>query len=426
MQFIDSKSNFSKKCYGWNGWNKLKIGKLFILVSMVIFVGVLIWYQTTRIDELNAKINEQAKEIKNTKATLEDHQQSLDNHAGKMDFHYRASSAEHCDELFEHGINVSGTFNIDPDGRYHGMHSFEVICDFEKNFTKIQPKKNLIKLSKSPKVVQYSARMDQIRYLIEHSGSCYQEIAVQGASLHDVVWHDFKGRERNLSNGFEGKLWNFWLLPITGVGLKSQSTDNDNTNVTYTIGDLTCSQTIYFNITGSVYDAFPEVRQLFYPSIGRLFRHISWRPRKVPATFNIEFDIEVLEWKSEKNCHPFLGFSIEGEDINELIAIPYIRYCAYDKKLRIIHSNRYAIRKSPTTTTEIDLSSAFGKGPQHVQVKQFIPDGSTTFYYVKFGQKILYNGESEMIWNHKDELYIGIYSLYENDGARVTNLKITE
>ena len=133
MQFIDSKPNFSKKCYGWNGWNKLKIGKLFILVSMVIFVGVLIWYQTTRIDELNAKINEQAKEIKNTKATLEDHQQSLDNHAVKLDFHYRASSAENCDELFEHGINVSGTFNIDPDGRYHGMHSFEVICDFEKN-----------------------------------------------------------------------------------------------------------------------------------------------------------------------------------------------------------------------------------------------------------------------------------------------------
>ena len=123
MQFMDSKPTFSNKCFGWN---KLKIGKIFILVSVVIFVGVLIWYQTTRIDELNAKLQEQ--------------NQTLNNHAGKLDFHYRASSAENCDELFEHGINISGTFNIDPDGRYHGMHSFEVICDFEKNVTRIQPK----------------------------------------------------------------------------------------------------------------------------------------------------------------------------------------------------------------------------------------------------------------------------------------------
>ena len=419
MQFMESKPDFSKKCYGWNGWNKLKIGKLFILVSMVIFVGVLIWYQTTRIDELNAKINEQAKEIKNTKATLEDHQQSLDNHAVKLDFHYRASSAENCDELFEHGINVSGTFNIDPDGRYHGMHSFEVICDFEKNVTRIQPKKNLVKLSKSSKLVQYSARMDQIRYLIEHSGSCYQEISVQDASPQDVVWLDFKGRERNFSNGFEGKvqLWNFWLLPITGVGLKS--THNDNTSVTLIIGDLTCSQTIYFNINGSVYDAFPDV----YPSSnsGRQIRSISWRPRKVPATFNIEFDIEVVEWKSEEDCYSFLYFYIQNYLNFKYIAIPIIRYCASDKVLRIEHGEY-----SSKTTTEIDLSSAIGKNPQHVQVKKFIPDGSTTFYYVKFGQKILYNGELERVWNHKDELNIGIYSLYENDGARVTNLKITE
>ena len=423
MQFIESKPNFSNKCHGWN---KLKIGKICILISVVILVGVLIGYQTTRNDELNAKLQKQEQKIfnqsellKNITKNLEDHQQSLDNHAGKLDFHYRASSAENCDELFEHGINVSGAFNIDPDGRYHGMHSFEVICDFEKNVTRIQPKKNLIKLSKSSKVVQYSARMDQIRYLIEHSGSCYQEILVQDASLQDVVWLDFKGRERNLSNGFEGKvqLWNFWLLPITGVGLKSQITHNDNTSVTYTIGDLTCSQTIYFNISGSVYDAFPDVGQNVSPSSGR---SIEWKPRKVPATFNIEFDIEVVEWKSEKDCNSFLFFLVEK--LFSYKPIPIIRYCASDKVLRIEHSNQYG----SVTTTEIDLSSAIGKSPQHVQVKKFIPDGSTTFYYVKFGQKILYNGESERIWNHKDELYIGIYSLYENDGARVTNLKITE
>ena len=226
---------------------------------------------------------------------------------------------------------------------------------------------------------------------------------------------------------------------ITGVGLKSLH--NNNTSVTFDIGDVTCSQTIYVNITGSVYDAFPDVRQLFYPSLGRHFRSISWKPRKVPIIFNIEFDIEVLEWKSETECYAFLAFSVD-EDINdEHVFIPIIRYCAYDKLLRIIHFNQYSFEGSPKTTTEIDLST-IGKSTQHVQVKQFMPNDptcttigelppmtmctSTTFYFVKFGHKVLYSGETKRVWNNKDELFVGIYSLYENDGARVTNLMITE
>ena len=470
MQFIEPKPKFSNK---WYGWYKLKIGKIFILISVLIFVGVLLWYQTTINDELTAKLQKQeenffnqsellktlktgiknqgyhiknlskelsdiqldqdgqANEIKDTKVILENHQQSLDNHAGrldnhvgKLDFHYRASSAEDCDELLEHGINVSGTFNIDPDGRYYGMHSFEVICDFEKKTTSIKPKKKLIRASKSSKAVQYSASMDQIRYLIEHSGSCYQEVSVQDVSLQDVVWLDFKGRERKFSDRFENKvqLRNFWLLPITGVAFKKSG----NTSVV-NIGDITCSQKIHVNISGSLYDAIPDLKPKVWPGQERQHRSFSWKPRRVPVTFNIEFDIEVLEWKSNTYCYPLIFFSVgEFTENDELVCVPGIRYCAYYQKLRVEHFNQYAFEGSPKTTTEIDLSSSISKKPKHVQVKQFIPHGSTKFYYVKYGHKVLYSGETKNVWSHKDELYISIFSLYENDGARVTNLMITE
>ena len=459
MQFIESNPKISNKCHGQS---KLKICKIIIVVSVVIFVGVLIWHQTTRIDELNAKLQkqeqnvsnqsellrsvirnhgnhlehlsnflkEQANEIKDTKATLEDHQQSLKNHAGKLDFHYRASSAEDCEELFEHGINVSGSFNIDPDGRYQGMHSFKVICDFEKKVTRIQPKKKLIKISKSSTTVQYSPTMDQIMYLIEHSGSCYQEVSVQNASLQDVVWLDFKGRERNFSNGIDGKvqLWNFWLLPITGVGFKN--VQNGNTSVTFDIGDITCSQTIHVNITGSLYDAIPDLKPISIPPIDE-YRYISWRPKKVPVTFNIEFDIEVLESKSETHYFPFIFFEVLGEKINgDGVGVPFIYYSAYYQKIRIVHCNQWSYPGPPKTTTEIDLSSTMdNKKPQHVQVKQFIPNGSTKFYFVKFGHQVLYSGETKQVWNYswnEDKLYVNIDCLEERHGARVTNLKITE
>ena len=134
-----------------------------------------------------------------------------------------------------------------------------------------------------------------------------------------------------------------------------------------------------------------------------------------------------MESKSDTHCFSFIFFEILGERINdEGVVVPSIRYCPYYQKIKIDHFNQWTYPGPRKTTTEIDLSSTIS-WPQHVQVEQFIPNGSTKFYFVKFGHEVLYSGETKEIWNYyEDKLYVNIDSLQERHGARVTNLMITE
>ncbi len=48
---------------------------------------------------------------------------------------YYFSDPKSCDELFKRGLDVSGEFNIDPDGYEKGSDPFKVYCDVEKGKT---------------------------------------------------------------------------------------------------------------------------------------------------------------------------------------------------------------------------------------------------------------------------------------------------
>ena len=63
----------------------------------------------------------------------------VESYQRKLTFHSRATSAENCQELQNHGFSTNGHFFIDPDGPYFGKPAFEVYCDFDKNLTRVSP-----------------------------------------------------------------------------------------------------------------------------------------------------------------------------------------------------------------------------------------------------------------------------------------------
>ena len=91
--------------------------------------------------------------------------------------------------------------------------------------------------------IAYEATIEQLRLLIENSGSCYQNISFDcyqmALKLTSAWWHDFKNRDVDFFDGTnakvrqcskgkcncdgtsewkrdEGKITADWLLPITG------------------------------------------------------------------------------------------------------------------------------------------------------------------------------------------------------------------
>ena len=111
-----------------------------------------------------------------------------------------------CEQLQSRQQN--GEFLIDLDGRGKGHAPFKVFCDFKNNITKVKALSEMIEIGytnnqfrgKGLQKVKYETSVDQLRLLIDNSGSCYQIIKVGCKNMpyftkdkNYAWWLDFKG-----------------------------------------------------------------------------------------------------------------------------------------------------------------------------------------------------------------------------------------
>ena len=97
----------------------------------------------------------------------------------------KALSLRSCHEYKERGMNISGMYYIDPDGRRGTGLPFPVHCDFESGITEIMhDAKEKVEISHcSGKMcyhlgIRYPTSIEQIKTLIDLSDSCTQEIQI--------------------------------------------------------------------------------------------------------------------------------------------------------------------------------------------------------------------------------------------------------
>ena len=122
-----------------------------------------------------------------------------------------------CQELSYHGIEESGAYFIDSDGEKTGEKPFKAFCEFqgEEVSTKIahdvSPNYELDQCTDGPGCSQvdfnYQSSVPQMKSLIEHSTSCYQDIQVQCVLAplqlygQQLGWFlDVNGQQRYLSS----------------------------------------------------------------------------------------------------------------------------------------------------------------------------------------------------------------------------------
>ena len=91
--------------------------------------------------------------------------------------------ANSCQDLKDHGVTLSGNYNIDYDQNHNGLAPIEVFCNFEKNTTEIghdQESQVTIETCSHENCldlnITYNVNMEQIQNLISQSLKCYQDI----------------------------------------------------------------------------------------------------------------------------------------------------------------------------------------------------------------------------------------------------------
>ena len=182
----------------------IKIRQYPIILGFLAFLGFIsiavplavLFHRTAEISEIIKKLDE------------------IQEKTDKIDFQIRASSAESCDELQQHGINQNGYYPIDVDGRYQGLPSTRIYCDFSDKYPKMvmfTHTNRSIRLSSSTNFtidVTYDTNLEAMKSVIEKSNYCFQEITFecQQMPLHTqrqnhAVWLDNQGNPHYFFDG---------------------------------------------------------------------------------------------------------------------------------------------------------------------------------------------------------------------------------
>ena len=162
--------------------------------GFLVFVSLVVLFHRT------AKINDKLSEI-----------QEKDD---KIDFLIRASSAKSCRELHQHGFTTNGYYQIDLDGRYRGLRSTKIYCDFTDidpkmiMFTRMNGSIELTGSGNATFEVTYDTNLEDMKNVIKNSNYCSQEIIFecQKMPLHTkgnnhAAWFDNQGNPHYFFDG---------------------------------------------------------------------------------------------------------------------------------------------------------------------------------------------------------------------------------
>ena len=246
-----------------------------VLVSIVIGVNV---HQSAKIQDLKIESEKMRDKLSSNSEDLKLKYQD------QIDFLMRAASAQDCQELRMHGYHQNGRYLIDPDGRYFGVQSFEVYCNFEKNLTQISPKKGEFIMNEG---IEYEADISWIAKLIEGSGSCYQQFSIDCVhGQNEVFWEDRYGSKHQIEAfqcGEKIKISDDWYLPIQSL----RSLDHIEEKII--LEDLTCTEVLDIDIEGDLNGL----------EFNKSVNH--WGD-----SYNFEFDIQVGQNFSKGLCKAIL------------------------------------------------------------------------------------------------------------------------
>ena len=314
--------------------------KILSLTLLVVIIFGLIFGLMGRISKLETIVSEQQNQ---------------------HSFHSKAGSAIDCREMRNHGMNQSGYFLVDPDGRYNGMSSFEVYCDFVKNQTIVSPNSNPIRIEDTNYLtnfeypVSYEAPIDKIRQLIISSRLCSQKISIecqnmplQSKGVDRAWWLDYQGKKVYFFDGnnpkvrkcsrsycicnhpntkFQeiGRITADWLLPVTGFGYIPDHGDNHESikELKVNVGDVVCEESMNLDIEGQLEDAIgkQEVKKILNEQTDKL---------------DIQFDIEIFKIVDDEStgwnsCKKIL--LIEANE--DSFEVPGVRYCLNSRNLTV-------------------------------------------------------------------------------------------
>ena len=191
VTFIDYFDNFTSRLALVKDYIKIHRYPIILsILSFLVFVSIVVlFHRTSKINDIQEKTDE-------------------------IEFQIRASSAESCRELHQHGFTNNGYYQIDLDGRYRGLRSTRIYCDFSD----IDPKMIMfastngsIELNGSTNFtidVTYDTKMEEMANVIKNSNYCYQEIIFecQQMPLHTqdqnhAAWLDNQGNPRYFFDG---------------------------------------------------------------------------------------------------------------------------------------------------------------------------------------------------------------------------------
>ena len=215
--------------------------------------------ETKFTDEKNL-INSKVEELNQTIQT----EVEKTNELGKLHF------VRNCQDLYDQGVQTSGSFYADPDGHSSGQPPIPIYCNGEDNTTEIthdfEETMELGRCNEEPGCnayqVNYGSSMDQVHQLIEQSESCYQTIRFDChlAPLNQYEqslgwWLDRTGQPRYFANenglncdanevswkSDEIEITDKDILPVTGFQYGPLETALDGKKAKLTISRLKCS-----------------------------------------------------------------------------------------------------------------------------------------------------------------------------------------
>ena len=474
------------------------------LVTLIIIVFVIILQVNAQQQaKLHAKINQLSKNQSNLRSDLqaklstkighlkEAHEnetkinskkivdlEGKDNYLmEKTAFHSKAASAQSCRELYEHGFTKDGYYLVDPDGRYTGQPSFEVFCQFcrfcmkHHAYTKVIPKTRTFEISSQLSEdffteIVYDGNVKQIEGLIEHSGSCWQQIKfgclvmpLHFEGINHGFWKDRSGTERYFYDGMDyngrkcqcsntngqcqsnknalcncdvrpkfhsedkGTIRAEWILPITAFGYKfhghSLNTFNaQNGSATVTIGDLVCKDEFDLEFKGSL------------KSLGSNFQLEKTILRSWGPEFKVEFKLKLLKSYPEDcdNC-------IEKcSDFIKIVSIKWkphqiytqVTYCEKGQNVTFHQMTQDGLKSKTFKVEEIDKMVQFKAGSDWASVPK-----KKSYYCNTFedGQRFYSNdwpdhwGAENKVSSEQTEIHI---ATFDSEYAEISDLVIKE